>query len=142
MTGTISTELNIKLPKTFKQLLQVCNLIVLFKITSHTNYCFNFKNEIKRELQSFLMYKFSLNVTAAVVNILVKPINIIESKLLNILASLHLQKNLLEINLRLQLYVIRLLVRLLIVLKIFPSLLQVHAISKFKFRKVYWNLKI
>ena len=142
MTGTISTELNIKLHKTFKQLLRVCNLIVLFKITSHTNNCFNFKNEIKRELHSFLMYKFSLNVTAAVVNILVKPINIIESKLLNILTSLHLQKNLLEINLRLQLYVIRLLVRLLIVLKIFPSLLQVHAISKFKFRKVYWNLKI
>ena len=50
--GMISTELNVKLHKTFKQLLPTCDLKVIFKVSLRVKNFFNFKEKIKRELRS------------------------------------------------------------------------------------------
>ena len=47
--GMISTEIKVKLDKTFKQLLQSCDLRVIFQIASSIKNYFNFKNKIKQE---------------------------------------------------------------------------------------------
>ena len=57
----ISTELKVKLHKTFKQLLPTCNLRVIFKASLHMKNYFNFKDKIKRELNSLLVYNFNCN---------------------------------------------------------------------------------
>ena len=54
--GMISTELKVKLPKTFKQLLRACDLRVIFKVSLRMKNYFNFKDKIKRELRSLLAY--------------------------------------------------------------------------------------
>ena len=59
--GMISTELKVKLHKTFKQLLPACDLTVIFKVTLHMKNYFNFKDKIKRELRSFLVYNLKCN---------------------------------------------------------------------------------
>ena len=46
--GMISTELKVKLPKTFKQLLPACDLRVIFKVSLRMKNYFNFKDKIKR----------------------------------------------------------------------------------------------
>ena len=56
--GMISTELKDKLPKTFKQLLPACYLRVIFKVSLRLKNYFNFKDKIKRELRSLLVYCF------------------------------------------------------------------------------------
>ena len=57
----ISTELEVKLHRTFKQLLPACSLRVIFKISSHMKNYFNFKDKIKRKLRSLLVYNFICN---------------------------------------------------------------------------------
>ena len=57
----ISTELKYKLHRTFKQLLPACDLRMIFKISSRMKDYFNFKDKIKRELYSLLVYKFKCN---------------------------------------------------------------------------------
>ena len=59
--GMISTELKVKLHRTFKQLLPACDLRVIFKISSRMKHYFNFKDKIKRELRSLLVHKFKCN---------------------------------------------------------------------------------
>ena len=57
----ISTELKVKLRKTFKQLLPSCDLRVTFKIFLRMKSYFNFKDKTKRELRSLLVYNFKCN---------------------------------------------------------------------------------
>ena len=59
--GLISTELKVKLYKTFKQLLPACDLRVIFKVSLRMKNYFNFKGKIKRELRSLLVYNFKCN---------------------------------------------------------------------------------
>ena len=78
-----------------------------------------------------------LSVTAAMLNTLVKPNDIIEREPRNILVSHHSQGNVLKITLKLQPYMITcFFVKQLFVLKIFQFLLIVHAISNLRFKKV------
>ena len=63
--GIISIDLEVKIPRTFKQLLPALNLRVISKISSRTKYYFNFKNKIKRELRSLLVYGFKCNSSSA-----------------------------------------------------------------------------
>ena len=44
----ISTELKVKLHKTFKQLLPACDLRVIFKVSSHLKNQFNFKEKLSK----------------------------------------------------------------------------------------------
>ena len=60
----ISTELKLKLHKTFKQLLPACDLRVICKVSLRMKNYFNFKDKIKQELRSLLVY--NLSVTAAI----------------------------------------------------------------------------
>ena len=57
----ISTELKVKLHKTFKRLLPACDLRVIFKISLRMKNYFNFKDKTKRELRSLLVYNFKCN---------------------------------------------------------------------------------
>ena len=59
--GMTSTELKVKLHKTFKQLLPACDLTVIFKVSLHMKNYFNFKDKIMRELPSLLVYNFKCN---------------------------------------------------------------------------------
>ena len=59
--GMTSTELKVKLHKTFKQLLPACDLRVIFKASLRMKNYFNFKDKIKRELRSLLVYNFKCN---------------------------------------------------------------------------------
>ena len=61
--GMISTELKVKLHKTFrfKQLLPACDLRVIFKVSLRMKNYFNFKDKIKQELCSLLVYNFKCN---------------------------------------------------------------------------------
>ena len=54
--GMISTELKVKLPKTFKQLLPACDLRVIFKVSLRMKNYFNFTDKIKQELRFLLAY--------------------------------------------------------------------------------------
>ena len=60
-TGIASTELKVKLHKTFKQLLPACKLRLILKTSSCMGNCFNFKNKTKQELRSLLVYNFKCN---------------------------------------------------------------------------------
>ena len=53
--GMFSTELKVKLHKTFKQLLPASDLRVIFKVSLRMKNYFNFKHKIKRELRSLLV---------------------------------------------------------------------------------------
>ena len=57
----ILTELKVKLHKTFKQLLPACDLSVIFKVSLLMKNYFNFKEKIKQELRSLLVYSFKCN---------------------------------------------------------------------------------
>ena len=57
----IWTELKIKLHKTFKQLSPACDLRVIFKVSLRMKNYFNFKDKIKQELRSLLVYNFKCN---------------------------------------------------------------------------------
>ena len=59
--GMISTELKVKIHKTFKQLLPACEVRVIFKVSLRTKNYFNFKDKIKQELRSLLVYNFNCN---------------------------------------------------------------------------------
>ena len=60
--GMTSTELKVKLHRTFKQLLPLCSLRVIFKISSRMkNY---FKGKIKRELH---LYSFLVSHEALII---------------------------------------------------------------------------
>ena len=59
--GMILTEIKVKLNKTFKQLLPACDLRVIFKASLRMKNYFNFKDKIKRELRSLLVYNFKCN---------------------------------------------------------------------------------
>ena len=59
--GMISTELKIKLHKTFKQLLPACDLRMIFKVSLRMKNYFDFKDKIKVELRSLLVYNFKCN---------------------------------------------------------------------------------
>ena len=63
--GMISTELKVKLHKTFKQLLSACDLRVIFKVFLRMKNYFNFKDKIKRELRFLLVYNFKCNSSNA-----------------------------------------------------------------------------
>ena len=57
----ISTEIKVELHETFKQLLPACDLRVIFKVSFRMkNYC-SFKDQIKQELRSLLVYSFKCN---------------------------------------------------------------------------------
>ena len=57
----ISTEIKVELHETFKQLLPACDLRVIFKVSLRMKNYFNFKDKIKRELRSLLVYNFKCN---------------------------------------------------------------------------------
>ena len=57
----ISTELKVKLDKTFKQLSPACDLRVVFKVSLRMKNYFNVKDKLKRELRSLLVYNFKCN---------------------------------------------------------------------------------
>ena len=57
----VLTELKVKLHKTFKQLLPACDLTVIFKVSLRMKNYFNFKEKIKQELRSLLVYSFKCN---------------------------------------------------------------------------------
>ena len=59
--GMISTERKVKLHETFKQLLPVCDLRVIFKVSLRMKNYFNFKDKIKRDLRPLLVYNFKCN---------------------------------------------------------------------------------
>ena len=59
--GMISTELKLKLHETFKRLLPACDLRVIFKVSLRMKNYFNFKDKIKGELRSLLVYNFKCN---------------------------------------------------------------------------------
>ena len=59
--GKLLTELKVKLHKKTKQLLQVSDLRVIFKISLRTKNYFNFKDKTKRELRSLFAYNFNCN---------------------------------------------------------------------------------
>ena len=59
--GTISSELKVKLHKTFKQLLPACDLRVIFKVSLRMKNYFIFEDKIKGELRSLLVYNFKCN---------------------------------------------------------------------------------
>ena len=59
--GMISTEMKVKLHRTFKQLLLACELRVILKISSRMKIYFNFKDKIKLELSSLLVFNFKCN---------------------------------------------------------------------------------
>ena len=61
----ISTELKVKLHKTFKRLLPACDLRVIFKISLRMKNYFNFKDKTKHELRSLLVYNFKCNSSNA-----------------------------------------------------------------------------
>ena len=63
--GMISTELKAKLYETFKQLLPACDLKVIFKVYFRMKNCCSFKDQIKRELRSLLVYSFKCNSSNA-----------------------------------------------------------------------------
>ena len=86
--GMISTELKVKLRKTFKQLLPACELRVIFKVSLSENCVFN--------------YYIILSVTAAMLNTSIKPNDITESEPQIIWVSHHSQGNVLKITLKLQ----------------------------------------
>ena len=120
----ISTELKVKLRKTFKQLLPACELRVIFKVSLSENCVFN--------------YYIILSVTATMLNTSIKPNDIMEHESRIVLVSHHSQGNVLKITLKFQPYMITcFLVRQLVVLKIFQFLLKVHSISNLRFRKVF-----
>ena len=122
--GMISTELKVKLRKTFKQLLPACELRVIFKVSLSENCVFN--------------YYIILSVTATMLNTSIKPNDIMERESRIVLVSHHSQGNVLKITLKFQPYMITcFLVRQLVVLKIFQFLLKVHSISNLRFRKVF-----
>ena len=125
----ISIELKVKLHRAFKQLVKVCNLRVIFKISSYM------------KISSTLKTKLSENVTAAtaaMLMILVKPNDIIEREPRNILVFHHSQGNVSKITLKLQTYIIIcFFVRQVSVLKNFHFLLKAHVISNLRFRKVF-----
>ena len=102
--GIISTELKVKLHKTFKQLIPVCDLKVIFKISLRMKNYFNFKDKTKQELRSLLIY--NLIVTAAMLNKLVKPNGIIEHEPRNMLVLLHSQESISVTDIKLELYMI------------------------------------
>ena len=58
--GGMSTELKVKLHRTFKQLLPACDPRVIFKISLRMKNYFNFI-KIKQELRSLLVYNFICN---------------------------------------------------------------------------------
>ena len=127
----ISTELKVKLHKTFKQLLPACDLRVMFNISLRMENLFNFKDKTKRKLFSLLVYNLTCNScnaqyigktkqhyrTRTAEHIGVSP-----------LTSLG---NMSTITPKLQPYMIMyIFVRQFFVLKIFQFLLKVHVISK------------
>ena len=59
--GMISTKLKVKFSKTFKQLLPACDLRVILKVSLRMKNYINFKDKIKRELRSLLVYNFKYN---------------------------------------------------------------------------------
>ena len=56
--GMISTKLKVRSHKTLKQLLPACHLKVILKVSLSIKNYFNFKEKIKRELRSLLVYNF------------------------------------------------------------------------------------
>ena len=59
--GMILSELKFKLHRTFKQLLPACELRTILKFSWRMKKNFNFKDKIKQELCSLLVYKFECN---------------------------------------------------------------------------------
>ena len=57
----ISTERKVKLHKTIKQLLPACNVRLILTVSLRMNIYFNFKDKIKREIHSLLVYSFRCN---------------------------------------------------------------------------------
>ena len=121
--GMISTELKVKLHKTFKKSLPACDMRVIFKVSSRM------KNKIKRELRSLLVYNFKCNCCNAECIGKTKQHHRTQT-------SEHIgvsPGNVLKIALKLEPYMITcFFVRQLFVLKIFQFLLKVHAISNFR----------
>ena len=60
--GSISSELKVKLHRTFKQLPPAYDLRIIFKISSQMKNCFNFKDKINQQLRFlFATYNFKCN---------------------------------------------------------------------------------
>ena len=133
-TGIISTALKVKLPKTFKQLFPACDLRVIFKVSLRMNNYFNFKEKIKRELRSLVVYKFKCNTCN--VEFIGKTKRHYRTR-----TSEHIGVSPLTgkyVKNKLQPYMITcFFVKQLFVLKIFQFLLIVHAISNLRFKKVF-----
>ena len=132
--GMISTKLKVKFSKTFKQLLPACDLRVILKVSLRMKNYINFKDKIKRELRSLLVYNFKCNSCNA--EYIGKTERHYRIRTLEHIGVS--QGNVLKITLKLQPYMIRcFFVRQLFVLKTFQFLLIVHAISNLRFKKVF-----
>ena len=133
----ISTELKVKLHKTFKQLLPACDLRVIFKVSLRMKNYFNFKDKIKQELRSLLVYNFKCNSCNA--EYIGKTKRHYRTRTSEHIGVSPFTGNILKITLKLRPDMITcFFVRQLFALKIFQFLLKVHAISNLKFKKVFW----
>ena len=133
----ISTELKVKLHKTFKQLLPACDLRVIFKVSLRMKNYFNFKDKIKRELRSLLVYNFKCNSCNA--EYIGKTKRHYRTRTSEHIGVSPLTGKCLKNNSKTSpVHDHMLFVRQLFALKIFQFLLKVHAISNLKFKKVFW----
>ena len=89
----ISTEIKIKLHKTFKQLLPACDMRVIFKVSLCIRNYLNFKDKIKQELRSLFII---LSVIAAMLNTLVNQTTLNANLATYWLVSHHSQGNVLK----------------------------------------------
>ena len=136
--GMISTELKVKLNKTFKQLLPACDLRVIFKASLRMKNYFNFKDKIKRELRSLLVYNFKCNSWNA--EYIGKTKRHYRTRTSKHTGVSPLIWKCVKKTLKLQPYMITcFFVRQLFVPKIFHFLLIVRAISNLRFKKVFWS---
>ena len=133
--GMISTELKVKLHKTFKQLLPACDLRVIFKVSLRMKNYFNFKDKIKRELRSLLVYNFKCNSCNA--EYIGKNKGHYRTRTSEYIGVSPLTGKCVKNSSQTSaVHITCFFVRQLFVLKTFQFLLIVHAISSLRFKKV------
>ena len=131
----ISTELKVKLHKIFKQLLPASDLRVIYKVSLHMKNHFNFKDKIKRELRSLLVYNFKCNSCNA--EYIGKTKRHYRTRTSEHIGVSPLTRKCVKNNSQVSaVHDHMLFLRQLFVLKIFQFLLIVHAIANLRFKKV------
>ena len=134
--GMISTELKVKLRKTFKQLLPAYYLRVIFKTSLHMKNYFNLKDKTKRELCSLKVYNFKCNSYNT--EYIGKTKQHYRTQISEHVGVLPLTGKCVKNNSQTSaVHDHMLFCKQLFVLKIFQFLLKVHVIPNLRFRKVF-----